>query len=283
MSTGKIKAKRPFVSVSARQQRPGWSKTVDLPLVVPTSLRSPDIVARWPTALGALRVLTDRDDLCAAYFRSAADFDLMVDRPVHTGDHLLIVVTQGDLVIESAGVPFALREGSSAVVAPGEWRLTEMSASGQAGYWLLFFGPRLLTEAIGDDEQAFQLASQVTPAYRGVFVQPRLLERLHAWGQATPVADVVQTIRAMAATRSASFYMYLREDYYLPRRRLQDEVHRRWLDGVGTLGRNWSGGPTVFRREFRYYHGVSANRWGTGHRRELLESHERSSTIRTDT
>ena len=203
----------------------------------------------------------DRDDLGAAYFRSVADFNLMVDHPVHTDDHLLIVVTGGDLVIESAGVPVAVREGCSAVVPPGWWRLTEVPVTGRIGYWLLFFDPPLLTEAIGDDEQALQLASQVTPAYRGVFVQPRLLDLLHKWGLATPTTAVVQTIRALAASLSASFYMYLREHYYAPRRALQDEVRRRWLDGVGRIGRDWRGGPAAFRREFRLFHGIDVNTW----------------------
>ncbi len=254
-------AKRRFVSASARQRRPDRSKAVDLSMMAATSLRASDVATRWPAALGTPRVSTDRDDLCAAYFRSAAGFNLMVDTPVRTDDHLLIVVNEGDLVIESAGVPFAVREGGSAVVPPGRWRLTEVPASGQVGYWLLFFGPALLTEAIGDDEQALQLASRVTPAYRGVFVQPRLLNLLHTWGQGSPASDVVQTIRALAASMSASYYMYLREHYYTPRHVLQDEVRRRWMDGARKIGRDWPGGQAAFRREFRFYHGMSIKTW----------------------
>lgn len=261
MSAKQNPAKRRFVSVSARQRRPDRSKSADLPLMVAPSLRVAEVATRWPTALGFPRIATDRDDLCAAYFRSATGFSLMVDTPIHTDDHLLIVVTEGDLVIESAGVPFAMREGGSAVVPPGRRRLTEVSAGGQVGYWLLFFSPALLTEAIGDDEQSLRTALQVTPAYRGVFVQPRLLNFLHTWGQRDPVANVVQTVRAVAASMSASFYMYLREHYYATRRLLEDEVRRRWMDGAKKVGQNWPGGQAFFRREFRLYHGVSVKTW----------------------
>ena len=114
MSAKQNRAKRPFVSASARQQRPGRSKIVDLPPMVDTPLRPLDVATRWPTALGVPSVSTDRNDLCAAYLRTVTGFELLVDHPMHTEDHLLIVATQGDLVLESAGVPFVVREGGSA-------------------------------------------------------------------------------------------------------------------------------------------------------------------------
>lgn len=263
MSAKQNRAKRPFVSVSARQQRRDRSKVVDLPPMVGVSLRAYDAATRWPTALGVPRIRTDRDDLCAAYFRLAVGPELLVNHLIRTEDHLLIVLTEGNLVIESAGVPIAVREAGSAVVPPGRWRLTEVPATGEVGYWLLFFGPALLTEAIGNDERAFQLASQVVPAYRGVFVQPRLLDLLHMRGQSSPVADAVETIRALAVSMSASFYMYLREHYYAPRHALQDVIHRQWMDGARKLGQDWPGGQAAFRRRFRAYHGISVTKWVT--------------------
>lgn len=172
--------KRRFVSASARQQRRVPTNAADLPPVASKSLRDRDDGAtRWPTALGTSRQRTNRDDLCAAYFQVASGFQLRVDEPIRTEDHLLVVVTEGALVIESAGCPFAVREGESALVPPGAWRITEAPAAGQIGYWLLFFSPALLVEAIGDDAQVQQLAAQVVPAYQGVYVQPRLLSTLH--------------------------------------------------------------------------------------------------------
>ena len=64
------------------------------------------------------------------YVGSAVGFNTLVDQPSHTEDHFLIVISEGDLVIESAGIPFAVWEGSSALVPPGQWRLTEFPASG---------------------------------------------------------------------------------------------------------------------------------------------------------
>ncbi len=262
MSAKPSRRTRRFVSPSVRQRRCSQTTATDLPRVVTDALREiDDSATRWPTALEAPRLRTDRDDLCAAYFRSVAGFSLFVDRLIRTDDHLLVVVNQGNLIIESAGCPFAIREGGSALVPPGSWRITEAPVADQVGYWLLFFSPALLGEAIGDDEQVLQLASQVTPIYRGVFVQPRLLDLLRTWGQATPVTNMVQTIRAMAASMSASFYMYLREHYYAPQRALQDEVRRRWIDGAQKIGQDWPGGPTVFRRELHLYHAISVNSW----------------------
>ncbi len=261
MSAKPNRRTRRFVSPSVRQRRRSQPTATDLPRVVTDALRDREDATRWPTALDTPRLRTDRDDICAAYFRSVAGFSLFIERLIRTDDHLLVVVNQGDLVIESAGVPFAIREGGSALVPPGSWRITEAPVADQVGYWLLFFSSALLVEAIGDNEQFLQLASQVTPAYQGVFVQPRLLSLLHTRGQTSPVNDVVQTIRAMASSMSASFYMYLREHYYVPQRALQDEVRRRWMDGAQKIGQDWPGGPAAFRREFRLYTGTSVNAW----------------------
>ena len=42
---------------------------------------------------------------------SAVGFNTLVDQPSHTEDHFLIVTSEGDLVIESAGILFAVWEG----------------------------------------------------------------------------------------------------------------------------------------------------------------------------
>jgi hypothetical protein len=263
--------KRRFVSPSVRQHQRKQAMSVDSTGIVNNALRDLDAGSiAWPAALKPeSRVPTSCDDLCAAYWREATGAALLRDRVVQTEDHALIVVCDGDLVIESVQGPSAVKQGDSAFVAAGWCRLTELPvAHGAVSYWIIFFSPALLQMAIGDQETLRQAAAQVVPAFSGVYIQRGLLRVLKFHGCDGPVPDVEKTIRVIGAMAGASFFMFLRAHYYARRDALQRLVRvclssRCALEQIGT---GWPGGPSGFRREFKLYHGISVRAWVRGWR-----------------
>ena len=231
----------------------------------------------WPDALkDAARLPTSRDDLCAAYLREATGSCLLRDQLVRTDDHALIVVRRGDLVIESAQGPFAVRQGEDALVPAGWRRITELpTAHSPVSYWIVFFGPGLLQALVGDEEPPRQAADQVAPVFSGVYVQRGLLRALKFHGCDGPVPDVEKTFRVIYTLAAASFFMFLREHYYAPRDALV-QMTRACLNSrhpLEQIGAGWPGGARAFRQEFKRYHGVDIHAWG---RREKKKPQRKS-------
>jgi hypothetical protein len=209
----------------------------------------------WPRALAATRLRTTADKLCTAYCRRAAGADLLTDRMITTGEHMLVVVESGALMLECAQRPVAVHEGGSVLVPSGKFCITEAPMPGcEVAYWIIFFGPPLLREAVGDSHAAEQFALRVAPVLTGAYVQRNTRMTLLAHRLATPVTDVKKTFMALMMSMSSSFFMFLGDHYFRPRAFLQDLAR---LGCVGTA----PGGTKAFHKSFRLYHGVNPSAW----------------------
>lgn len=185
--------------------------------------------------------------------------------------NLLVLVSRGSVVIERCEQRLSVDEGGSALVLPGEFRLTEIpDRVGRAASRIVFFNDRTIAAGLARLGNAETLATAVAPAFHGLYPLNNRWTQQHSVGLVFP-AGFPAGFNQLVNTVSSAVFMFLRDSFFNRARALDLWMETQVLTGVDALQlpQIYPAGARRFYSDWKTYERISPGAWLRRRKMEL--------------